>query len=282
MDALRTLLSRLSWRLLLYWAALIGGLWAFVGLADEVYEQQGFPFDEPVLRWFHGLLSPTRTDIALALSTVGGLEVMIGLSVLLSAVLWFKSRREAVFFALSMAGASIIMGLTKVALARPRPELFPDVNYWQTASPSFPSGHATGSAAFALTIFYVVRRLHPRWQGLAGALGLLFCLSVSASRLYLQVHYPSDILAGLALGAGWVLGANALFSFATRDVSRQNVLLRLPREVVAAYRADAQRAGVEDDERVGEILARHYGLEPSPTESDEDVIAGARDPHPPN
>lgn len=261
MDVLRTLLSRLSWRLLLYWTLLIGGLWLFVALSDEVYEREGFPFDEPVLRWFHGLVSPVRTQLALSLSTVGGLEVMVGLSILLSVLLWFRSRREAVFFAASMVGASVIMGLTKVILARPRPELFPDVDYWQTASPSFPSGHATGSAAFALTVFYVVRRLYPRWQVVAGVLGVIFCLGVSASRLYLQVHYPSDILAGLALGAGWVLGANAIDQFSNRDAQRRNVLLRLPRTVITAYREDAQEKGVEDDVLVGEILARHYGLE---------------------
>lgn len=66
MDVLRTLLSRLSWRLLLYWALLIGGLWLFVELSDEVYEREGFPFDAPVLRWFHGLVSPVRTQLALA------------------------------------------------------------------------------------------------------------------------------------------------------------------------------------------------------------------------
>ena len=260
MDVVKTLLSRLSWRLLLYWAGLVGGLWAFAELADEIYDRQGFPFDEPVLAWFYGLVSPLRTDIALALSTVGGVEVMIALSVLLTALLWFRSRREAVFFAVSMTGAAVIMGLTKVVLARPRPELFPDVDYWQTASPSFPSGHATGSAAFALTLFFVVRRLSPRWQVLAGVFGVLFCLAVSASRLYLQVHYPSDILAGLALGSGWVLGVNALYYYRTRDTSRRNVLLRLPQGVIEAYRHEAQARGVTDDDIVGEILSRHYGV----------------------
>lgn len=187
-----------------------------------------------MLAWFYGLVSPARTNVAFALSTVGGVQVMIALAVLLTLLLWFRSRREAAFFAVSMTGASVIMGLTKLVLARPRPELFPDVDYWQTASPSFPSGHATGSAAFALTLFFVVRRSAPRWQVLAGVFGVLFCLAVSASRLYLQVHYPSD-LAGLALGSGWVLGVNALYTYETRDKARRTVLLTLPLEIVEAY-----------------------------------------------
>lgn len=205
----RTLWPRLSWRLLLYWAVLLGSVWAFAELTDEVYEQEGFFFDEPVLGWFYGLITPLRTRVALALSTVGGVEVMVGLTALITLLLWFRSRREAVFFAASMVGASAIMGLTKVLLARPRPELFPDVDLWQTGSSSFPSGHATGSAALALTLYLVVSRLAPRWRALAAVLGLAFALSVSASRLYLQVHYPSDVLAGLALGCAWVLGVNA-------------------------------------------------------------------------
>ena len=261
MDVFKTLLSRLSWRLLLYWALLVGGLWLFVALSDEVYEKDGFFFDAPILTWFYGLLSPARTSVALFLSTLGGTEIMIALSLVLSLVLLFISRREAVFFASSMGGAAIIMGLTKIVLARPRPELFPDVDYWQTASPSFPSGHATGSAAFALTLFFAVRRLAPRWQIACGLVGLAFALLVSASRLYLQVHYPSDILAGLALGAGWVLGVNNIYHFSTRDTLRQNVLLRLPREVVTAYRAEANTKGVEDDALVSDVLREHYGLE---------------------
>lgn len=261
MDVVRTLLSRLSWRLLLYWSVLLGGLWAFTELTDEVYEKEGFPFDAPVLAWFYNLISPARTQAALLLSTVGGLEVMIALAVILSVLLWFRSHREAIFFAASMGGAAVIMGLTKVVLARPRPELFPDVNYWQTASPSFPSGHATGSAAFALTLFFVVRRLAPRWQVLAGGFGVLFCLLVSASRLYLQVHYPSDILAGIALGSGWVLGVNALYSYEMRDTRQRTVLLTLPREVIEAYRRDAQVNGLSEDDVVGDILQKHYRQE---------------------
>ncbi len=257
MDVVRTLLSRLSWRLLLYWSALLGGVWAFTELTDEVYDKQGFPFDAPVLAWFYGLISPARTQIALVLSTIGGLELMIALAVLLSVLLWFRSHREALFFAASMGGAAIIMGLTKVVLARPRPELFPDVDYWQTASPSFPSGHATGSAAFALTLFFVVRRLAPRWQVLAGVFGVLFCLLVSALRLYLQVHYPSDILAGIALGSGWVLGVNALYSY-ERDTHQRTVLLTLPREVVEAYRRDAQLRGLSEDDVVANVLDVYY------------------------
>lgn len=248
----------------LYWTLLIGGLWLFVEFADEVYEKDGFFFDKPILTWFHGLIDPTLTKLAMALSTVGDFPAMLGVALLMVIILWFISRRESLFFLASMGGAALIMGITKVALARPRPELFPDVHYWQTASPSFPSGHATGSAALALTLVLLMRHLWPRWQLLVGIVAGLFSLLVCASRLYLQVHYPSDILAGVALGVGWVLGVNFIYDIYLHDEDVTDVLLRLPKEVVAAYRSDADAKGVPDNQVVSEILQQHYQVAAAP------------------
>ena len=258
MDVIKGLLRRLTWSLVLYWGILIGLVWLFSELADAVYEQGGFFFDEPVLNWFYTLINPTLTDVMLAFSTVGGVEVMIGLSALVTLFLWRVSHREALFFFFCMGGASLIMVLTKFVLNRPRPELFPDVDYWQTQSPSFPSGHATGSMAFALSAYLVTAHLAPKWRPLAALLGILFVGWVCASRLYLQVHYPSDILAGLALSAGWVLGVAALYSYQTRDRSHRTVLLTLPDDLVKAYREEAFEQGVNEGEVVARVLAAHY------------------------
>ena len=260
MDVLKKLLSRLSWRLVLYWGLLLGGTWVFVELVDTLYENGGFFFDEPILNWFYTLINPAMTSLAVFLSTVGGVEVMIGLSVLTTFGLWFAAKREALFFALSMGGASLIMLLAKYAFGRARPSLFPDVDFWQTHSPSFPSGHATGSMAFFLSVYLVVSRLAPRWRPLAALVGIVMVLSISASRLYLQVHYPSDILAGLSLSAAWVLGVNAFYRFHSRDKTHRYVLLQLPTELVEAYREGARRRGVEEDEVVAEALAREFSI----------------------
>ena len=258
MDVLKALLRRLTPSLLLYWGALVGGLWLLLEFADNVYEQGGFFFDEPVLNWFYTLLNPTLTSIMLMFSTVGGVEVMIGVSALVIIFLWYVSHREALFFLFSMGGASLIMVLTKFVLNRPRPELFPDVDYWITESPSFPSGHATGSMAFFLSTYLVASRLAPKWRGLAAVVGILMVGFICASRLYLQVHYPSDILAGLSLSAAWVLGVNAVYRYQTRDRSHRTVLLTLPDDVVRAYRAEAFEKGLDEGEVVAQILQRHY------------------------
>lgn len=260
MDLIRALLSRLSWRLLLYWGALLGGLWLFIELAEEVYTKAGFPFDEPILSFFHGLVSPPLTALARALSLLGGAQGMTLLSALVILGLWRPAKREAVFFAFSMTGAALLMTLGKYAFGRPRPELFPDVNYWKAAMPSFPSGHALVSTAFFLSVYLVASRLSPRRRLLVAALGVPLVLGIGASRLYLQVHYPSDILAGLALGAAWVLGVNAVYRYYARDRSRRTVLLTLPAEVVAAYRETARREGMDEGEVVARALRAQFSL----------------------
>jgi len=258
MDVIKTLLRRLSPSLVLYWGVLVGFLLLFVELLENLYEDGGFFFDEPVLNWFYGFLDPTLTRIMLIASTIGGVRVMIGLSLVTVIALWRISHRESLYFLLSMGGASLIMVITKFVLNRPRPELFPDVSYWHTASPSFPSGHATGSMAFFLTSYLVVARLAPKWRPLAALIGILMVVWICSSRLYLQVHYPSDILAGLALAAAWVLGVNAVYRYQTRDRTYRTVLLTLPEELIEAYRQEAFDKGNNEGEVVARIISEHY------------------------
>lgn len=261
MYLIRTLLARLSWRVGLYWLALLSAIWLFAELADEVYEGDGFFFDEPVLNWFYGLIEPSLTNVALGLSVLGGVGVMVALSLIITLGLLRFSKGEAVFFGVSMTGASLIMVLTKYLFARERPALFPDIDFWETASPSFPSGHATGSAAFFLALYLVISRLAPRLRLLAGLGGLLLALSISASRLYLQVHYPSDILAGLLLGAGWVLGVN--WVYVRRTDGTRAILLDLPTEVVSRY-AEAARANGKHPEILMQSVLSERAPAPTP------------------
>ena len=256
MEILRGILERLRWQLVLYWTILFASLWVFTESIDQIYEQDGFFFDDAILNWFYSIMSPFLTRYMLVFSTIGGLGVVIALSLGISIFLWFKNRREAMFFAFSMGGASLIMVLTKYVLARPRPELFPDVNLWHTASPSFPSGHATGSMAFYLSLMFISVHTKSRWRALTVLLGSLMILNISASRLYLQVHYPSDILAGLALGAFWVLGVEALYRYQHHKHNRQSrtVLLTLPTNVIEAYREQAREQNLKDDDVVANVL----------------------------
>lgn len=244
MGLIRQLLRRLTWRLVVFWLVVVAAVWLFVEFADEVYEGTGLPFDEPVLRWFETLQTPWLTDLMFALSVLGDVpttSILAGL-VLLALAVWF--RQEVAFFVVSLGGAAAIMLLTKVVLARPRPELFPDGGLYPTSTPSFPSGHATGSVAFYLTLYLLSRRAIPGWSWLVGLIGGLLTFGIAVSRLYLQVHYPSDVLAGLALGVAWVLGAWAIFH---RDREHRFLLVRLPNDVADRVEATAEAEGEDED-----------------------------------
>ena len=233
MDIIKALLRRLSWSLVLYWGLLFGMLWALTELADTVYEKGGFFFDEPILSWFYTLLNPTLTSLALFASTIGGVGAMSGVAVLVFIFLWRVSHREAIFFGFSMGGAALIMVVTKLVLSRPRPELFPDVQFWQNRLAVVPE--RTRDGQYGVLFESVPRRVAPgtaAGAGLAAVVGVVMVAWISASRLYLQVHYPSDILAGLTLAAVWVLGVNAFYRYHTRDRSHRTVLLTLPSEIV--------------------------------------------------
>lgn len=139
--------------------------------------------------------SPGAVDIVAA---VTGL-------VLLLARRW----RPVIAIAVARLGALGIETLVKVLLDRPRPVFTPPLAIAPGAS--FPSGHATGSAAvYAVLLLLIMPRLARRRRTLAVAAVLLLVIGVAASRLMLGVHYPSDVLGGLALGFGCAATATLL------------------------------------------------------------------------
>ncbi|MCL5965580.1 MAG: phosphatase PAP2 family protein [Deinococcus sp.] len=192
--------------LVVYWALLLLFAGVFLKLAEDVYQHEGFALDRPVLAWLEAQQSPALTILMKGLTHLGSAAIL-GPSTLLL-IVWLgmrKAWREMAFPALSVGGAAFLNLGAKYFFARPRPGLFPQVVPEQDFG--FPSGHAMGSAAFFLALFLLCRRSAPGLALWVGGLGLLLTSAVSFSRLYLQVHFPSDVLAGLALGAAWVLGS---------------------------------------------------------------------------
>jgi len=181
----------------------------FLEVAEDIWESGGFIGDQPILRYFHQLTTPTLNQVALALTTVGGPWVMSTLGGLIVAVLWWRNRHtDAMFFLASVGGAVVLNVLAKLLFGRPRPAL------WDSIAPakfySFPSGHAMGSAALATALSFLLWQKSWRW--LAWIAGFLFALGVGLSRVYLGVHYPSDVLAGWVCSVGWVAGLHLFFS----------------------------------------------------------------------
>ncbi|MBF9142279.1 phosphatase PAP2 family protein [Hymenobacter properus] len=193
--------------------ALLAGLvlpWVvFVNVAEDIWESGGFVGDKAILEFWHAHATPALDRLALAFTAAGDPLPMslLALATTLALARWGR-RPQAWFFALSVGGAMLLNLLVKVLFARPRPAL------WVSLKPafyySFPSGHAMGAAAVVTALGFLLKR--HRYRGLVWGLGLLFALGVGWSRLYLGVHYPSDVLAGWTGSVGWVAGLHLLFS----------------------------------------------------------------------
>lgn len=193
--------------------ALLAGLvlpWVvFVNVAEDIWESGGFIGDKQILTFLHAHATPGLDKLALALTAVGDplpMGIVAGL-ITVGLAVW-GTRRQAWFFGLSVGGAMALNLLVKVVFARPRPAL------WLSLKPafyySFPSGHAMGAAAVVTALGFLLWQHRGRWPALL--LGTAFALGVGWSRMYLGVHFPSDVLAGWTGSVGWVVGLHVLFS----------------------------------------------------------------------
>lgn len=203
------------WWIIPYYAVLLGVLYGFAELAQGVNEERGFAFDTAMLTWLAGVQSRPLTLIALALNYLA-ISYTLGLGVCIAAArLWRKNRRSAVFLIVAFWGAVGVNLVAKEFFSRVRPDLFEQLT--PITNSSFPSGHAMGSFALALAVLLVLVQLRVR-RGLAwGLFAVMLAVIVGLSRNYLQVHYPSDVLAGWALSTAWVLGVGAWYTYGFRQ-----------------------------------------------------------------
>ncbi|MGN6820858.1 MAG: phosphatase PAP2 family protein [Sphingomonas sp.] len=187
-------------------------------VADELIEGERFSFDARLLLALRVPGHP-QTPVgpawllqsAVDISALGGYTLMwlfgiAGLAWLIAA----GKRAEAGWIAVSLVGSSVIDGLLKNWIARPRPELVPHLV--QVTNASFPSGHAMISSAVYLTLGLMLAEGIDRdgWRGRAGRVAVVAFFSglavlIGMSRVYLGVHWPSDVLAGWCFGTAWAL-----------------------------------------------------------------------------
>ena len=202
-SAVGAIARRHGWKLLLLFAGMLLPMWAFLELADEVHEGEPIPFDVPALRFAESIASEPLDAFFLFVTHLGhGWGVVPG-DVLLVVVLLARRRwRQAAFAAIATGGSGLLNVATKHLFARARPDL------WESIAPqstySFPSGHAMGSMTLALVLVLLAWPTRLRWWVVAAM--ALFVPLVGLSRVYLGVHYPSDIQAGWAAAAIWVVG----------------------------------------------------------------------------
>lgn len=179
----------------------------FIRLAWEVREQETLKFDEQILMMINGW-SNVFLDSFLPIATdIGGAAGVILLSVVVLALFVYKNEyRRALLIVVSVAGATALNVACKALFERQRPDLW--VQLVHESGYSFPSGHAMASAALGLAL--VVALWNSRWRWWSAGFAAGYILFVGFSRLYLGVHYPSDIVAGWLVSGAWVLAVALL------------------------------------------------------------------------
>jgi membrane-associated phospholipid phosphatase len=195
-------------------------LWGFGLLADNVIEKETGN-DQRLAEWLRGRATDPLTDVFRAITTLGNFVTLVVVTVIAIAVLWRRRERtDAMFVAFAFLGAQVLSSGMKLGFRRERP-FFPDPLATESTF-SFPSGHALVSLAVYGSIALVLgRRLRRRSDRIVlfGATGVLV-LAIGFSRLYLGVHFLSDVLAGFAAGAAWVALLYVALEVHSRYISR--------------------------------------------------------------
>lgn len=185
--------------------------WGFLAIAGEILEGETFGFDRLILLALRdpaNLADPIGPswleEVARDITGLGG-HTILGLATLgTAAYLSMTGRRGAALLVLGSVGGGMILSAgLKLGFERPRPDLVPHGARVYTAS--FPSGHAMLSAVTYLTLGALLARVHALRRVKLFCLGLAAGLTmlVGLSRVYLGVHWPSDVLAGWCVGAAW-------------------------------------------------------------------------------
>ena len=194
---------RQRWRrLLLAFVGVLLPLWVFGELAEDLHAGEAFFFDAPLLQLAHGLAGDAWNGFFVQVSALGYLGGVVPVDVMLLLTLALRqASREGLFAGVSIIGSAWLNLGAKQLFARQRPTL------WESIAPessfSFPSGHAMGSMTLACVVVLLAWRTRWRWPLLAMA--SVFVALVGLSRIYLGVHYPSDILAGWTAAITWTV-----------------------------------------------------------------------------
>ncbi|HEY9644631.1 MAG TPA: phosphatase PAP2 family protein [Coleofasciculaceae cyanobacterium] len=186
--------------LLVCLALLVGLSW----LCEEVFERESFSFDTTVLLSIHQWANPALDQIMLTITQLGNPPWVITVVALsLGWMFWKRRFQQMKVFAIACLGALILNQGLKLVFVRPRPllwkRLIKEVSY------SFPSGHALGSLVLYGFLAYLLGLQFPRWSRLIYGLAVGLIGLIGLSRLYLGVHYPTDVIAGYAIGFLWLM-----------------------------------------------------------------------------
>ena len=194
------------------------GVWAFGGLLEEVLDNTTLvQLDLAAARWIHSTTTPAGASVFLAITNIGSPPMMAAIA-LLGVLVTFVARHRLLAWAWAAAavGGAILDQVLKTTIHRSRPEYA--AAFLHGSSYSFPSGHAMGSIIGYGFLAYAIT-LTVRWAGthrrVVLAAAVLLTLLIGISRVYLDVHYPSDVVGGWAAGLAWLAVCVTGYEFVT-------------------------------------------------------------------
>lgn len=222
------------WRsLLLLFTGVYLPLQIFELLAVKLWQYEaGFPWDLPILLAVHSTAQPTLDIVAVVLTKFGSFWTVTPILCAIAFVLWQRKRWRSLAYLFTTAlGSAIINRTAKMLMHRVRPQL------WVSGAPefdfAFPSGHAMTS--MTLVAMLLILTWATSWRWLVLTVGSLYILVIGWTRLYLGVHFPSDILAGWMVAIAWAIGVSIIIKpnltkpTATGDQTQEETTL-LPEE----------------------------------------------------
>jgi undecaprenyl-diphosphatase len=184
---------------------------AFAELASDVMEGDTLSFDRFVMGLFRDSADPAVPigprwfqSTMLDMTALGDISTLTLLTAIVAGYLLIIGKRStAVFLIIAVAGGALASTLLKATFNRPRPDLVPHLVEVHTTS--FPSGHAMNSAVVFLTLGALITRTQADYRARVYILvvAILLTLIIGFSRVYLGVHWPSDVMAGWMVGAAW-------------------------------------------------------------------------------
>lgn len=215
--------------------AVIGTI-GFAELAERVLAGGTQAFDVAILQWLHLHQHPLITQLMIEMTYLGTGSVVVVVVGVAALFLWHTEHKHSARLLLAATiGNLLLNGALKLVYHRARPSVFA----WQTEamSSSFPSGHAMSATVVYGTVAYLVIRLQKHhWAKMLTLTGtVMLILLVCLTRLYLGVHYPSDVIGGMIVGLAW-----AAFCMATLEASLVLARRRAPKKVIEERRAPSE------------------------------------------
>jgi membrane-associated phospholipid phosphatase len=215
----KTWIGRHAGALAAVFAGVLAPLTLLAAVAEDVHEHAALPFDHAVQMLVHAHATPLLDTVMYCVTVAGSALFLVPFNLLVFGALWRHGRRaDAAFWAVAVIGTAAINFAAKNFFARVRPGLW--VSRVHETTYSFPSGHAMSTMAAVAALCALVWPTRWRWTAIGA--GSVYVLAVGMSRVYLGVHYPSDVLAGWAASLALVIGTKMLFDRARAGRTGEN------------------------------------------------------------